>query len=357
MSRSHSIATGTPGDTRWRAVLARDARFDRRFVYAVRSTGVYCRASCPSRRPRRGQVRFFRTPVAAERAGFRACRRCGGRPVNGEDAAMVACACRLLAGGEGERVTLARLASAVDTAPHTLLRAFRRVTGISPRQYAEALRMGRVKAELRRGRDVAGALYEAGFGSSSRLYEKAAAHLGMTPATYRSGGKGMHIRYITTPCPLGRLLVAATDRGISALFLGDTDRPLESALREEFPRAELTRDTNGLRGWVRSIVQHLEGRQGQLDLPLDVQATAFQRRVWEELRRIPYGATRTYTEVARRIGQPSAVRAVARACATNPVSVVVPCHRVVREDGQLAGYRWGLDRKRRLLAQEKAKTA
>lgn len=196
------------------------------------------------------------------------------------------------------------------------------------------------------------ALYDAGFGSSSRLYERAPSQLGMTPATYRQGGAGMQIRYTIVSSPLGRLLVGATNRGISALYLGESDAKLEATLEKEYPRAKIHRDRNGLEGWVGKIMAHLRGQEPQIDLPTDVQATAFQRRVWEELRRIPYGTTRTYTQVARAIGRPTAIRAVARACATNPVSVVVPCHRVVREDGNLAGYRWGLDRKRALIEHE-----
>jgi AraC family transcriptional regulator, regulatory protein of adaptative response / methylated-DNA-[protein]-cysteine methyltransferase len=215
--------------------------------------------------------------------------------------------------------------------------------------------MHRLKSKLKKGDDVTTALYDAGFGSSSRLYERAPSHLGMTPATYRQGGAGMKIRYTIATSPLGRLLVGATERGISAVYLGESDAPLEAALNEEYPRAEIQRDRNGMEKWVGKILDHLRGHEPNLDLPTDLQATAFQRRVWEELRRIPYGKTRTYSQVARAIGQPTAVRAVARACATNPVSVVVPCHRVVREDGNLAGYRWGLERKRELLEHEAAR--
>jgi AraC family transcriptional regulator, regulatory protein of adaptative response / methylated-DNA-[protein]-cysteine methyltransferase len=237
---------------------------------------------------------------------------------------------------------------------HQLERAFRSVIGITPRQYADAQRMRRLKSRLRKGDDVTTALYDAGFGSSSRLYERAPSHLGMTPATYRRGGEGMRIHYTIASSPLGRLLVGATDRGISALYLGESDARLEAALQKEYPRAEIRRDRNGMESWIEQILAHLRGRAPHLDLPTDVQATAFQRRVWEELRRIPYGKTKTYSEVARAIGRPTAVRAVARACATNPVSVVVPCHRVVREDGNLAGYRWGIQRKRALLEHETA---
>ena len=252
-------------------------------------------------------------------------------------------------------LTLNALGASVGLGPHQLERAFRRVMGITPRQYADAQRMRRLKSSLKKGDDVTTALYDAGYSSSSRLYERSPSQLGMTPATYRQGGAGMQIHYTIVDSPLGRLLVGATDRGISALYLGEKDAGLESALRKEYPRAEIDSDSAGsknLEGWVSKILAHLRGKEPHLDLPTDVQATAFRRRVWEELKRIPYGATRTYSEVARAIGHPKAIRAVASACATNPVSVVVPCHRVVRADGNLAGYRWGLDRKRALLEQE-----
>ena len=262
------------------------------------------------------------------------------------------------------RMTLAALAASTGLSRHQLERAFRSAMGITPRQYADAKRMLRLKSRLQKGDNVTTALYDAGYGSPSRLYERAPAHLGMTPAVYRRGGAGMHIYYTITASPLGRLLVGATERGVSAVYLGDSDAALRAALRKEYPEAEL--QAEGRRGsahpfsaltkWLREIVAHLRGHEPHLDLPTDVRATAFQLRVWKELRKIPYGATRTYAEVARAIGRPKAVRAVARACATNPVSVVVPCHRVVREDGKLAGYRWGLDRKRALLAQEAAGT-
>jgi AraC family transcriptional regulator of adaptative response/methylated-DNA-[protein]-cysteine methyltransferase len=234
-----------------------------------------------------------------------------------------------------------------------LQRTFRQAMGITPRQYADAMRVARFKSELRKGKDVTTALHEVSYGSASRLYEKSDAHLGMTPATYRRGGRGMNISYTIAPCSLGRVLVAATERGISAVYLGDRDSDLASALRKEYPHAEIQSGLGEHSNWVRSIVRHLAGSNARLDLPTDVVATAFQRRVWEALRSIPLGATRTYTEVARSIGQPSAVRAVARACATNPAAIVVPCHRVVRTDGTLAGYRWGVDRKRSLLERER----
>ena len=350
----------------WNAVRDRDRGADGKFVYAVRSTGIYCRPSCPSKKPRRQQVEFYSLPEAAEQKGFRACRRCKPREVRLRDprTAAVARVCRAIeariesdGGGTTEseneaRLTLNALGSSVRMSPHQLERAFRSVMGISPRQYADAQRMRRLKAKLKKGDDVTTALYDAGFGSSSRLYERAPSQLGMTPATYRQGGAGMQIHYTIVGSPLGRLLVGATHRGISALYLGKDDVALQSALRKEYPRAEINRDRNGLEGWVEKILEHLRGREPNLDLPTDVQATAFQRRVWEELRKIPYGTTRTYSQVARAIGRPKAIRAVARACATNPVSVVVPCHRVVRQDGDLAGYRWGVELKQSLLKQE-----
>jgi AraC family transcriptional regulator, regulatory protein of adaptative response / methylated-DNA-[protein]-cysteine methyltransferase len=358
-----------PDGARWAAVQSRDRSADGAFVYAVRSTGVYCRPSCPSRKPNREQVLFFPLPEAAEHQGFRACQRCRPRAAHARDPRIdaVARVCReidrkVLADDDldGTRLTLANLGAKVGLNPHQLERAFRRTMGITPRQYADAQRMRRLKSQLKKGENVTTALYEAGYGSSSRLYERAPGHLGMTPAAYGRGGQGMHIRYAIVSSPLGRLLVGATDRGISALYLGESDAALRAELRKEYPRAELTSDAHveagnrGLGNWVEKILAHLRGQEPHLDLPTDVQATAFQRRVWEELRKIPYGATRTYTQVARAIGRPKAIRAVARACATNPTSVVVPCHRVVREDGNLAGYRWGINRKLTLLEHEAA---
>ena len=305
---------------------------------------------------------YFALSEAAEQQGFRPCQRCRPRRAGLRDPRIEAVArvcreieARIQTDGDtnGEaRLTLSALSASVGMSPHQLGRAFRSAMGITPRQYADTQRMRRLKSRLKKGDNVTTALYDAGYGSSSRLYERAPGHLGMTPSTYRHGGAGMCVHYSIVSSPLGRLLVGATGRGISALYLGDSDERLETALRKEYPRAEIRRDRNGLEGWIDKILAHMRGQEPHLDLPTDVQATAFQRRVWEELRRIPYGVTRTYSEVARAIGRPTAVRAVARACATNPVSVVVPCHRVVREDGDLAGYRWGLERKRALLENE-----
>jgi len=352
-----------PAKSLWRAVETRDPSADGAFVYAVLSTGIYCRPSCPSRRPRREQVVFFSLPEAAERGGFRACLRCrpGAAPSVDPSIEKVRAVCRAVdaaiaaSGGTGTDLSLAVLSANAGMGPHQLERAFRRAVGITPRQYADAQRLRYLKGRLNKGDNVTRALYDAGYGSSSRLYERAPSHLGMTPATYRRGGEGMQIHYTVSDSPLGRMLVGATDRGISALYIGDSDSKLEAALHKEYPRAKIARDRTGLSKWLRKILAHLRGHEPHLDLPTDVQATAFQRRVWEELRRIPYGATRTYGEVARSIGRPAAIRAVARACATNPVSVVVPCHRVVRKSGDLAGYRWGIDRKRALLEHESKK--
>jgi len=338
----------------WRAALARDARWDGRFVFAVRSTRIYCRPSCPARRPARRQVVFFPLPEAAERAGFRPCRRCRPQEAPGNPSLeLVRRVCRAIETGLEEPLTLRALGAHVGVSPGHLQRTFTRLMGITPREYADARRLDRLKVHLREGQNVTHALYGAGYGASSRLYEKAAVQLGMTPGTYRRGGKGMKISYTIVNSPLGRLLVAATERGICMVSLGDSAAALEAALRHEYPSAEIQRDASGFAPWVTAIVRYLNGRQPNLNLPLDVQATAFQRRVWEELRRIPYGGTRSYKQVAQAIGRPSAVRAVARACATNPVSIVIPCHRVLRADGGLGGYRWGLERKRALLERER----
>jgi AraC family transcriptional regulator of adaptative response/methylated-DNA-[protein]-cysteine methyltransferase len=337
----------------WQATLARDSRADGTFVLAVRSTHIYCRPSCPARRPLRRNVVFYHTKEEAEKQGYRACLRCRPNEVSGA-VVLVQRAARQLAESTEEGVRLVEIARTLGTTQATLRRAFLQVTGLAPRQLAEALRVKRFKAMLRAGRSITDALYETGYGSSSRVYERSNAQLGMTPATYRKGGKGMKIGYTIAKSPLGKVLIGATERGVSAVYLGEKESALLAELREEYPRAEIAPATDSFQRWVREIVQRIDGKQPRMELPLDLQATAFQRRVWQELQRIPRGRTRTYSQVARSLGQPKAVRAVARACATNPVSIVVPCHRVIREDGALAGYRWGLSRKERLLAQERA---
>jgi AraC family transcriptional regulator of adaptative response/methylated-DNA-[protein]-cysteine methyltransferase len=339
----------------WRAVLSRDASGDGTFVYAVRATGTYCRPSCAARRPRRAQVVFYPVPEAAEQCGYRPCRRCRPRQAAAGDPQvdLVRHTCRYIEANLQGALTLGALGRQAGLSACHLQRVFKRVTGITPRQYADACRLGRLKARLKQRGTVTMALYEAGYGSSSRLYERSATQLGMTPATYQRGGRAVQIRYTLTDCPLGRLLLAGTERGVCALYLGDDDGALEAALGREYPAAGLERDDAGLGSWLGELLNHLSGQQPHLELPLDVRATAFQWRVWQELRAIPYGSTRTYKEIAANLGQPTAARAVARACATNPVSVVIPCHRVVRGDGDLGGYRWGLDRKRALLDREK----
>ncbi len=333
-------------------MLARDRSADGQFVYGVRSTGVFCRPSCASRRPRRDRVVFFDTTDAAERGGFRACRRC--RPL---DAAhdpwpeRIRAACRAIARSD-RPPTLASLARLVGGSPFHLQRTFKRMVGVSPREFAEARRFESVRQELRTSGDVTTAIVNAGYGSSSRFYERAAAQLGMTPSHFRKGGDGQAIRYATVASALGRVLVAATDAGVCAVSLGDSDTELVRALRGEFPRATLTEDTRALGAWTRQIVDHLAGRLPALTLPLDVRATAFQRQVWDVLRTIPPGETRTYAEIAGALGRPAAARAVARACASNPVALAVPCHRVVPAAGGVGGYRWGSARKQALLERE-----
>ena len=340
----------------WDAVMGRDARRDGQFVYAVATTGVYCRPSCPSRRPRRESVRFFTAPEEAERAGFRACRRC--RPMDGAapEARLVERACAYLEAHLDEPVTLETLGEAVGVSPWHLQRTFKRLTGVSPKEMVRARRMERLKERLQKGDDVAAATYEAGFGSGSRVYERSDARLGMTPATYRRGGAGMRIRFATAVSPLGRLLVAVTERGVCAVELGDTDEELAAALRREYPQAAIERAETGteeLDTRIAAVLRFLEGGSPHLALPLDVQATAFQERVWKALQEIPSGETRTYGEIAAAVGQPRAARAVARACATNPVALAIPCHRAVRGDGATGGYRWGAERKSRILAGER----
>jgi len=342
-------------DARWRLVLARDRRADGTFVYAVRSTGVYCRPSCPSRRPRREVVTFFGDPDAAEQAGFRACRRCRPREARAADPWIdkIRRACVYLANVEGHP-SLATLARRVGGSPYHLQRNFKRLVGVSPREYADAVRLRKVKTGLRRGAPVTGAMLDAGYGSSSRFYERAVPKLGMSPSAYRRGGAGMSIKYTIVDSPLGRLLVGATAKGVCAVAMGTSDAELEGAIAREYPAASIAKDEGALARWTKEIVAHLSGRRPRLDLPLDVQATSFQWQVWEALRAIPYGETRTYAEVAAAIGRPRAARAVARACATNPVALAIPCHRVVPANGAGGGYRWGADRKKAILAGERS---
>ncbi len=350
--RSYAVNMQTELQNKWQQVLARDARQDGRFVFAVRTTGVFCRPSCPSRRPRRDSVEFFAGPREAERAGYRACLRCKPTQVS-EQAQYVLRARQLLDNAEGV-VTLAYLSKQVGLSPFHLQRLFKRATGLSPREYQSARRMHQIKTQLRQGEDVTTALYDAGFSSPSRLYENSNGHLGMTPGTYRRGGAGATIAFAIVPTPLGRMLVAATGRGLCAVRFGESATELKRDLRDEFHAAELHRDDAEMGRYIEPLLASLRGENTTVDLPLDVRATAFQKKVWEALRRIPRGETRSYADVARQIGDPQAVRAVARACASNPVALAVPCHRVVRSDGDLAGYRWGIERKKKLLEGEGA---
>jgi AraC family transcriptional regulator of adaptative response/methylated-DNA-[protein]-cysteine methyltransferase len=353
----NAVANSLPDHTTaWRAVQRRDRAFDGRFVYAVSSTRIYCRPSCSSRRPLRSNVRFFPAPADAERAGYRACKRC--RPADGEAPRdierAIAKACSYLVRHFDEPVTLSVLARQVGLSPFHLQRAFKRALGISPREYRAAERRRRLTERLRKGDTVSRATFEAGFGSSSRVYERSSHRMGMTPATLKKGGAGLRIQFSIVDSPLGRLLAAYTERGVCCVKLGDDDRVLEATFRDEFPTAEIHRAGATVHEWIAAIVRGIETGEPTSAIPIDAQGTAFQWRVWNELQRIPRGTTLSYSEVAQRIGKPTAVRAVAHACASNPVALVIPCHRVVREDGTLGGYRWGLERKKELLDREQA---
>src|SRR5258708_26559698 len=331
----------------WTAVLERDRRFDGRFVFAVRSTGIYCRPSCPARRPGRNNVRFYADPARAETEGFRACRRC--TPRGDAPAAALARRARAILDGT-DTITLAALARRLGVSPYHLQRVFKREAGASPKEYLAARRNQRLRHELKEGRSVTDAIYESGFGSSSRAYEQP--HLGMSPGRYKAGGEGIRIRYTIAGTSLGSVLVAATERGLCAVSLGDHP---ESELRAEFPNAiiEHADDDGALATTLREVVARIEGEPTSRDLPLDLRATSFQLRVWNALRKIPRGETRTYSQSTAAIGAPTAARAVARACARNRLAVVIPCHRVVRADGAVGGYRWGVARKKKLLAGER----
>lgn len=340
---------------RWQSVRTRDRRADGAFVYAVASTGVYCRPSCPSRRPARSRVAFFDTPGAAEAAGYRACLRCRPHQTGDVDpwVERVRRVCAYLGNGIEGQPSLATLARQFGGTPYQLQRSFKRLVGVSPRQFADAVKLNRVKRGMRSGRDITTAVVEAGYGSTRAFYERVVDKLGMAPGRYAKGGPSLRIRYTTAASPLGRLLVGATDRGVCAIALGEGDSTLLARLKEEFPQSTIVRDSATLAGWVQDVLTHLRGRTPTLDLPLDVRATAFQRQVWNALRAIPRGETRSYAQIAAAIGKPRAARAVARACATNPVALAIPCHRVVPGAGGVGGYRWGAGRKQRILKEER----
>ena len=343
--------------SRWAAVTARSYEHDGMFVTAVRSTGIYCRPSCPARHPRRENVTFFRAPEEAAAAGFRACLRCHPDETSpsAADLDLVRRACRYTECAADETdvtPTLESLALSMHVTPSRLRRAFTRTAGVSPQQYLESVRLQRLKSSLSRGSTVTTAIYEAGYRSSSRVYEHASRRLGMTPATYAKQGRGVRITYAIASSSIGRVLVASTDKGLCRVAIGGPDEQLERLLASEYAEAEIARDDERLGSVVEEILRRIEGCAPAAQLPLDIQATAFQWRVWQELQRIPLGDTRSYAEIARSIGAPPAARAVGRACATNPVPIVIPCHRVNGSDGALHGFRWGLARKRELQERE-----
>jgi AraC family transcriptional regulator of adaptative response/methylated-DNA-[protein]-cysteine methyltransferase len=349
---NHTVTSAwVTADQRWEAVSAREPDADGAFFYGVRTTGVFCRPSCASRQPRRENVDFFATVDAARAAGFRDCKRCqpGGLP---RELEIVKRACAALDADPQQRLTLAQLSNAVHVSPFHLQRLFKRVVGVSPRQYQAAQRGAALRDALQRGTDVTRATVDAGFGSPSRMYETTPTELGMAPSAYRRKGAGLTVHYTCAPTALGFVLVAATAKGICKIGFGDDAGLLASELRSEFANAELVEDATRLAPFIAQVEAYLHGTRQRFDLPLDIATTAFRQRVWDALRRIPYGETRSYSEVAASVGSPRAVRAVASACASNPVALAIPCHRVVQKGGALAGYRWGLPRKAALLDAE-----
>jgi AraC family transcriptional regulator, regulatory protein of adaptative response / methylated-DNA-[protein]-cysteine methyltransferase len=348
-------AAATLKDPRWKRLLARDAGADGKFYYAVSTTGVYCRPSCASRRPRPENVAFHATQESARSAGFRPCKRC--RPdrlsLAEQNAAKIAEACRVIERADGTP-QLQELAGRAGMSPFHFHRTFKAITGLTPRKYALAHRAGRVRARLSGGGTVTEAIFDAGYGSQSRFYERSADVLGMTPTTYRAGGANNDIRFAVGECSLGSILVARSERGVCAILLGDDPAALARDLQDRFPKANLMGGDRAFEKLVAQVVGFVEAPGIGLDLPLDVRGTAFQQRVWQALRKIPAGRTASYAAIAKRLGSPKAVRAVAQACAANPIAVAIPCHRVVRNDGALSGYRWGVERKQALLEREAA---
>ena len=355
----HSQALDRLDDRRWAAVCARDRSADGQFVFAVATTGVFCRPSCGSRRARRDNVSFYADPASAQAAGFRACKRCKptGKLADDRDASIIAAVCRQIDKAE-ETPTLEELAARAGFSPFHLHRMFKRVTGLTPRDYAATRKSERVKDRLAAGNPVTNAIYEAGYGSSSRFYESAQSRLGMVPKAYAEGGRDEQIRFALTECSLGQLMVAATDKGICDVRFGNSAEDLENGLRERFHQAERVDHDDRFRTLVEAVVSTIEQPSADAErLPLDIRGTLFQHKVWDALREIPVGRTASYSEVAARIGQPKATRAVARACAANKIAVLIPCHRVVKADRDAGGYRWGNERKRALLTREAATAA
>lgn len=341
----------------WQAVKENDRRFDGIFWTCVKTTKIFCRPSCTARLPKRENIYFVESFEQAEAKGFRACLRCQPKETHAVDSQVktVLKMCDLLE--REENLTLEDLGSKLDLSPFHLQRTFKKIIGITPKKYAESLRLEKFKTEVKKGNEVVDAMYESGFGSSSRLYENVSDKLGMTPAVYQKGGKDLEINWTVTDCSLGKLLVARTEKGICGVKFGDDAEQLFEDLEREYPNAEITRDEKNLKEYVEAILEHLEGNKPNLDLPVDVQATAFQMKVWEILRKIPYGETLSYKEVAEKIGNTKAVRAVAGACGKNRVALVIPCHRVIGSGGKMSGYRWGVERKEKLLEMERAMNA
>jgi len=345
--------TATEKDPRWRAIIARDQSADGRFFYSVKSTGIYCRPSCGARIPRPENVQFHDTAELAEHAGFRPCKRCkpGQLPLARQHAAAIAAVCRSIE-SSAEMPALDELAAQAGLSPYYFHRLFKSMTGLTPKGYATAHRAQRIRNQLRESETVTEAIFDAGYNSNSRFYEKSGQMLGMTPTAYRAGGADTEIRFAVGECSLGSILVASSNLGVCAILLGNDPGLLVRDLQDRFPKSNLIGGDHVYDQLVARVVGYVEMPHLGLDLPLDIRGTAFQQRVWQALREIPLGVTASYTDIANRIGLPKAVRAVAQACGANALAVAIPCHRVVRSDGSLSGYRWGVERKRALLKQE-----
>ncbi|MUL37758.1 bifunctional DNA-binding transcriptional regulator/O6-methylguanine-DNA methyltransferase Ada [Gloeocapsopsis dulcis] len=335
----------------WQAVVSRDSKFDGKIFYGVHSTKIYCRPSCPSRKPNRSQVTIFQSAQAAELQGFRPCKRCQPHAI-APTINKILTACRYIEAQSDRVPTLTELSTQVAMSPTHFQRVFKQIVGVTPFEYGNAQRRERLKQHLHQGVKITDALYEVGYGSSSRLYEQAPEQLGMTPARYKQHGRGEEIRYTSANSPLGYLTIAATKRGICSVKLGDDLAKLENELHNEFCHASLHRADEELQEWTQALINYLSGKLSLSELPYDVKATAFQIQVWEALKQIPFGTTVSYSDVACSIGHPTAIRAVARACATNPIALIIPCHRVLPKAGGLGGYRWGVSRKQALLEME-----
>ncbi len=356
-AENDELASTTLADARWKSVVARDSNADGTFYYSVKTTGVYCRPSCAARLPRRENVRFFSSRAEAEGAGFRPCKRCKpDQPRESErNAEKVAAVCRLIQTSE-EPLSLRKLSETAGMSTYHFHRVFKSITGLTPKAFAAEDRAARMRTNLNSGGSITSAIYDAGYNSNARFYERSDRELGMTPTAYRDGGKGAAIRFSVGECSLGSILVAASDRGVCAILLGGDAESLVRDLQDRFPKANLIGGDPAFDLFVSKVVGFVEAPEMGLDLPLDIRGTAFQQRVWRALQQIPVGSTVTYTDIANRIGTPRSARAVAQACGANPLAVVIPCHRVVRSDGDLSGYRWGIERKSALLQRESTRS-